>query len=260
MARAPAKSEARQFNTDEYISSWAANNPFYAAHVNWEFSTEDTTRTQAAARSGVVHVAGYSNISPQNRGISQFDPQNWANPRHSPGVPYDRFGNVKTQRGDVQLGLALMGGLQFPGQAFMPDRTRSGLFVANRLSRWMNKQLIPGSVSSGRRDRQYEQERGWTVTLSQSISSNKAPDGIGQSSEDSTMAMYSTQETRLGTRAYFTDEELNKDTGKFGRTWAGFKPLGSHATNPHFDSKLGQMFKTENANVGFARRAPRTAL
>jgi hypothetical protein len=241
------------------MESWAANNPFYAPHVNWAFSTEDTTRTQAAARSGVVRVASYSNVTPQNRGINENDPMNWASPVRS-GTSYDKFGNVNKQVGDVQLGLVLMGGFQFPGQAFMPDRSSLGTFSANKLARWMNKQGVGGYSPEGRRYRSYRRETGWSSMLSQSFSSNKAPDGIGQSSMDSTLERYSTQETRLGTRAYFTDEEMNKDTGRFGRTWAGFKPLGSHATNPHFDSKLTQMFKTENANVGAARRAPRTVL
>jgi hypothetical protein len=58
----------------------------------------------------------------------------------------------------------------------------------------------------------------------------------------------------LGTRAYFTDEEWNAGTGKYGRSWAGFRPLQTHALNPHFDSMLAPMFKKENPNVGAARR------
>ena len=261
MARAPDKSSASQFNTKDYTESWAANNPFYAKHVNWAFDTTDTTRGNAAARSGVVQTAGYNNITPQNRGISATDPNNWANPRHHSSAPYDQFGNVKKQRGDVNLGLVLMGGYQFPGQAFAPEKGGAGVFGAGVLAKWMNKQGVGGwSPEMVRVRNRYRKETGWDMQLTQSLSPNKAPGGVGQSSEDSTTEMYSTQETRLGTRAYFSDEELNEETGKFGRTWAGYKPLGVHATNPHFDSKLGQMFKTENANVGFARRAPRSAL
>ncbi len=242
MARAPDRSSAEQFNVTEYTQSWAANNPFYAAHVNWAYDA--TGRT------------GYSNVKPQDRGISATDPMNWASPTRK-GTAYDRFGNVNKQRGDVNLGLVLMGGTQFPGQAFIPERSKLGTFTANRLARWMNEQGVRGYSPEGRRSRNYRRETGWSTMLSQSISSSK---GVGQSSEDTTEEMYSTQETRLGTRAYFTDEEVDANTGKMGRTWAGFKPLSTHAMNPHFDSKLGQMFKTESPNVGFARRTLRSSL
>jgi hypothetical protein len=182
---------------------------------------------------------------------------NWASPVRR-GTAYDRFGNVNKQVGDVNLGLVLMGGFQFPGQAFAPSRRKSGIFGANPLAKWMNSRGTQGISYENRRVRNWQRERGWTTQLSHSISSNKAPGGLGQSSRDSTEEMYSTQETRLGTRAHFTEEELNKDTGEFGRTWAGFKPLSVHAMNPHYDAKLGQMFKTESVTeTGFARRTTR---
>jgi hypothetical protein len=240
------------------MESWAANNPFYAPHVNWAFSTADNTRTDAAARSGVVQTAGYNNIAPQDRGLDPNDPMNWASPTRS-GSSYDRFGNVNKQVGDVQLGLVLMGGFQFPGQAFMPERLKSGLFGANPLARWMNKQGTGGVSQSGRRGRNTQRETGWGAHLSRSITSNKGPGGVGQSSVDSTVEMYSTRETRLGTRAYFTDEEWNAGTQKYGRSWAGFRPLQTHALNPHFDSKL-TMFKGENTNTGAARRVIKSRL
>ena len=259
MARAPDKSSARQFNAKQYMESWAGNNPYYAPHVNWSYSTNNNVRTEAAARSGVVQTGGYTNISPQNRGIDANDPMNWASPVRS-GSSYDRFGNVNKQVGDVQLGLAQMGGFQFPGQAFMPQRNKSGIFSANALSRWMNSKGSGGGSPTMLRGRNTGRERGWSPMLSQALSSNKAPGGVGQSSVDSTVEMYSTQETRLGTRAYFTDEEWNEGTQRYGRSWAGFRPLQTHASNPHFDSMLAPMFKRENPNTGFARRAPRTVL
>ncbi len=256
MARAPDRSNAGQFKTSDYIQSWAANNPFYASHVNWAFDTFDTTRTKAAIRSGVVQTAGYNNITPMDQGQDPKDPYNYAHPtRNADSTGYDRFGDVKKQKGDINLGLVLMGGYQFPGQAFSPSRTKYGLWEANPLAKWMNAQGVGGYSPEGRRWRQTTTEHGWSDMLTQSISSNKGPGGKGQSSEDSTLERYSTQETRLGTRAQFTNEEFNEGTSKFGRTWAGYKPLSPHAMNPHFDSKLTQMFKTENDNIGFARRA-----
>jgi hypothetical protein len=259
VARAPDKSNASQFNVQNYTQSWAANNPFYAAHVNYAFSTADNTRTNAAARSGVVQTAGYTNVAPENRGISANDPMNWASPTRS-GSSYDRFGNVNKQVGDLNLGLVLMGGNQFPGQAFMPERGKSGIFSANYLARWMNKQGTGGYSPSGLRARNTRREGGWGPVLSQSLTSNKAPGGVGQSSIDSTVEMYSTQETRLGTRAYFTDEEWNAGTKKYGRSWAGFKPLMTHSLDPHFDSKLAPMFKRESPDGGAARRVAKSRL
>ncbi len=256
MARAPDRSSASQFKASDYMQSWAANNPYYAQHVNWQFDTFDTTRTKAAIRSGVVSGAGYNNISPEGLGYSSKDPYNFAHPtRSADKTAYDQFGDVKKQRGDINLGLVLMGGYQFPGQAFNPSRTKYGLWEANPLAKWMNAQGVGGYSPEGRRGRNTQQETGWMSLLSQSISSNKGPEGVGQSSEDSTQEMFSTQETRLGTRAQFSNEEFNEGTGKFGSSWAGYKPLSPYAMNPHWDSKLTQMFKTENENVGFARRA-----
>ena len=257
MARAPDKSYAGQFKTTDYIQSWAANNPYYAPHVTWEFDTMDTRRTQAAARSGIVRSPGYSNISPENRGYDQRDMRNWARPEHPSSAPYDYLGNVKKQRGDVQLGLVMMGGYQFPGQAFRAVPGKSGFLMPNRLAKWMNEQGIGGYSPEGRRFRRSGgkyRDRGWEGTLSQSMSSNKGPGGFGQSSEDSTVERYSTQETRMGTRAIFTDEEFDEETKKFGRTWAGFRPLSTHSRNPHFNSALGQMFQSKNTDTGFARR------
>jgi hypothetical protein len=69
--------------------------------------------------------------------------------------------------------------------------------------------------------------------------------------------MYSTEETRLGTRAQFTDEEWQEDQGKVARSYAGFKKLGSTGTQPHLDAELGQMYEREDPNTGFARRSKR---
>jgi len=255
VARPPDRSSAKQFRSKNYMQSWAANNPYYASHVNWAFNTLDTTRTQAAARSGIVHVAGYTNVSPQDRGI-EANAWTMANPRNNMNVPYDQFGNVKKQRGDINLGLVLMGGYQFPGQAFAPTQrygSNSGLFMANQLATWLNAKhqgILAGQTGTRyRRDARNarNRERGWETTLSQSIGSNK---GTGASSLDTTIARYSTQETRLGTRATFADR----------RTWEGWRPLSSYRMNPHFNSRLGQMFQTENTNTGFARRVTRSGL
>ncbi len=269
MARAPDKSSAEQFNVADYTSSWAANNPYYAAHVTWGFDTTDTTRgalggpSQSALKSGIVQVASYSNIHPEASGKSASDPLNWANPRHSSNVPYDRFGNVKKQAGDVNLGLVLMGGYQFPGQAFGYKQTQTRGFVPDGMSLWMLEQGMAGYSPSGLRSRKYGdrfRDKGWQATLTRSTTSNKGPGGYGQSSEDSTMEMYSTRETRLGKSVHFTDEEFDEETKKFGRSWAGYRRLASHGSNPHYDSSLGQMFVRGNVNVGEARRVATSRL
>ncbi len=268
MARAPDKSSAGQFSTASYTASWAANNPYYAGHVNWAFNTFDTTRgslggeSQAALKSGVVHQASYSNIKPQDSGYDQKNQSNWASPINSSDVPYDQYGQVKKQVGDMQLGLVMMGGYQFPGNAFGYKKTLQG-FVPDELSLWMMNQGTGGARTTGLRYRRYSEkwrEKGWQTQLSQSLYSNKGPGGISQSSEDSTIERYSTQETRRGTRSAFTDETLNEETGKFGRSWAGFQPLSTHSKEAHFDFRLGQMFKSENPNTGAARRTPRSGL
>ena len=102
---------------------------------------------------------------------------------------------------------------------------------------------------------------GWAGLLTQSSGPNKAfalgGAGRGQSSEDTTKEMYRTIETRMGTRAQFTDEVWNAAKTQFGRTWAGYKTMGPTGGTPFLHAQLGQMFKRENPNVGFARRVKR---
>jgi hypothetical protein len=102
---------------------------------------------------------------------------------------------------------------------------------------------------------------GWRGLLTQSSGPNKAFDlggaGRGQSSADTTKEMYSTEETRMGTRAWFTDEVWNEAKTRFGRTWTGYKSLGPTDETPFLRAELGQMFKQRNPNVGFARRVKR---
>lgn len=216
-----------------------------AAYVNRAFDTTDTTRTNAAVRSGIVQTAGYQRASPA----------------YSPDVPYDRSRSVKKQKGAIDLGLVLMGGYQFSGQTFTPTMGKGGLFVANPLTRWMNRQGKGGySPMNVRARNRYYKDIGWVGVLSQSLDPNKGPQGYGQSSEDATIERYSTQETRMGTRATFTDEEFDEETKKYGRTWAGYRPLSTHSKNPHFDSALSQMYKSQKTNVGFARRTQRSGL
>lgn len=109
-----------------------------------------------------------------------------------------------------------------------------------------------------RRSQTSMRSTGWVGQLTLSAGPNKAfalgGGGRGQSSEDSTKEVYSTIETRMGTRAAFTDESWNEAKGRFGQSWAGYKDLQSTSGSPHLRADLGQMFIRENPNVGFARR------
>ena len=103
---------------------------------------------------------------------------------------------------------------------------------------------------------------GWVSQLTQSSGPNKAfgipgAAGRGQSSQDSTTAVYSTDETRMGTRAQFTDESWNEVKKSFSQSWAGYKDLGKTGATPHLNAQLGQMYTWNNPNVGFARRVKR---
>jgi hypothetical protein len=249
------------------MQSWWANNPFYAGTAGYNYNYQAGNQyTNAAARSGVVNVGGYINLHPANRGIG-IDPSTMANPRNSPHVPYDQFGYVKQQKGDVELALVLMGGYGMPGQALMPTRGKDGRFEANEFSKWLIRQGAGGITlpyTRYRRSGVEHRSTGWQGILSTSNSSNKAyslgGSGRGQSSEDSTVARYSTEETRLGTRAQFTDEEWQEEGAKYGRSWAGFKTLPDTGKNPYLQAELGTMYKRENPNVGFARRVKSTYL
>lgn len=263
MARPTDQPSASQFRTQAYITSWWANNAYYAPTAGYNYAySPSNIYTDAAIRSGVVHTGGYTLLTPMQQGIG-VSPYTMANPRNSASqAKYDQFGNVKRQKGDVQLGLVLMGGYQFPGQAFMPVRGKDGRFEPNALVKWMTSLGAEGPTLPMLRNRRSsvgERVSGWAGILSESTGSNKAMSvpgaaGRGQSSEDSTQEMYSTEETRIGTRAQFTDEEWQEDKGKVGRSWAGFRALGSTGSTPHLDAELGQMYERTNPNVGFARR------
>ena len=264
MARPGEGVTANDFHAGSYMQSWWANNSYYASTAGYNYAYQaGNIYTNAAIRSGVVNAGGYTNLTPGQRGIG-VSPQTMANPRNSARqAPYDHLGNIKKQKGDVNLALVLMGGYQFPGQAFAPVRDKQGNWGPNELSKWMtslggNGPRL-GSMLRPRRSGVGERSTGWSGTLTQSTSSNKAfktpgAAGRGQSSEDSTQEMYSTEETRIGTRAQFTDEEWQEDKGKVARSYAGFKALGSTGTNPHLNAELGQMYQRENQNIGFARR------
>ena len=279
MARAPDRSSASQFSTSGYINSWAANNPYYAANAanSYEFNLGNQ-HSNAAIRSGVVQTAGYNNVSPRGygpsdgyggtlTGVNSWQSQNRANPRNSSSAPYDQLGNVKKQGGDINLGLVLMGGYQFPGQAMSPVRDKNGNWGDNALVKFLKAQGSGGVTNPNLRRRwgyDMGRSRGWVGNLTYSAGPNKAfangSGGRGQSSEDSTQEMYSTLETRLGTRAQFTDEAWQEKGAKFGRSWAGYKPMGQTSGNPHLNAQLGQMYNENNPNVGGARRVQRTYL
>lgn len=112
-----------------------------------------------------------------------------------------------------------------------------------------------------RRSKAINRSTGWIGLLTLSSGPNKAfalgGGGRGQSSEDSTKEVYSTIETRMGTRASFTDETWNEAKGKFAQSWAGFKDLGDTGGTPFLRAELGQMFNRKNPNIGFARRVKR---
>jgi len=260
VARAPDRSSAEQFSSASYMKSWWANNPYYASTAGQNYNFQAGNQyTDAAARSGVVNTGGYLNVSPEARGIPK-NAYTRANPRNSSNVPYDYLGNVKKQKGDVNLGLVLMGGYQFPGQAFSPERDKTGRFGPNALTRWMIAQGAGGVSTNNLRYRQSaidNRSTGWRGLLTQSPGPNKAIGGRGQSSQDSTREMYSTIETRLGTRAQFTDEAWQEEGAKYGRSWAGFKALPDTGGSPHLMAELGQMYKRTDPNVGFARRVQR---
>ena len=268
MARPPDKSDASQFNAKSYMESWWANNPFYATTAGYNYNYQaGNIYTNAAIRSGVVRTGGYTNLTPQQRGIPN-NASTRASPRNSPNVPYTHLGDIKQQRGDIELGLVLMGDYAFPGQAKYPVRDENGNWGPNAFVQWLEKRGAGGPTMPMvrfRRSKVSERSGGWNGILTQSLGSNKAigvpgARGRGQSSEDSTKEMYSTEETRIGTRAQFTDEEWQEGTQKWGRSWAGFKELGKHSQNPHLRTQLGTMYKPENQNIGFARRNTRQYL
>ena len=258
------------------MQSWWANNPYYAGAGAQSYAFQAGNQyTNAAIRSGIVNTGGYFNISPLGygamgqRGVRQTGvKKNWqtVSSTVNRNTPYDYLGNVMRQKGDVGLGWVLMGVMAFPGQAFAPKYSPKLGARPNALTTFM-KNLNLGVGASNftglryRRSNVNLQSTGWQGNLTQFGGSNKAfttgAGGRGQSSEDSTQEVYSTDETRVGTRAQFTDETWNPETNKIGRTWAGYKALEDTGSNPFLQAELGRMYKRENPNVGFARRVKR---
>lgn len=272
MARAPDNPSGPLFRTDSYIQSWWANAPYYASSGGSQYGYQAGNQfTNAAIRSGIVNPGGYLNVSPlgygpvvSSGGVRQTGiKQDWrtvASPVNR-NTPYDYLGNVKKQKGDIALGWVLMGPQAFPGGAFAPRYSPKLGERPNKLSMFMQDRGYGGTTFSTLRYRRSNvdlQSTGWQGNLTQFGGSNKAlttgAGGRGQSSEDSTQEMYSTDETRAGTRAQFTDETWNPEVNKIGRTWAGFKKLEDTGSNPFLQAELGRMYKEENTNTGFARR------
>ena len=201
------------------------NNPTYAkqAWYNTNFDQGNVfakgkgsgNLSYAAARSGVVNVGGYAALS-------------------------DEPAQVK--RG--------FSGFEDPGAmlAHMPPSAGGG---------------TTHSMLRFRRSGVDNRSTGWRGLLTQSSGSNKAfmlgGAGRGQSSEDTTKdttkERYSTIETRMGTRAQFTNEVWDEAKASFGRTWVGFKELSGAGGTPFLNANSSQMFIRTNQNVGFARRA-----
>lgn len=199
---------------------------------------------------------------------SYVDPWGKNNPFYAEqawNTPSYQTGNVYTDAA-IRSGVVNRGGYgAAPTQAELNARAQTG---SSRHAGFMGH--IAGSGGGGRvihsmlrfrRSGIENRSTGWKGLLTQSTGPNKSfglgGSGRGQSSEDSTKEMYSTIETRMGTRAQFTDETWNEAKTKFGRTWAGYKRLGSTGNNPYISSGLGRMYKRENTNVGFARRVKR---
>ena len=238
MARPSSKPS--QFSAGAYMSSQATHNAYYAGKYGYSY-TLGNLYTDAAAKSGIVNPGGYTGL-PQETG--RLGSQR-SNPRSSRGQPFDQFGNPTQQKGDPVLQQVLMGGYQFPGQAFAPRRTKGGTYMANRLSMWMQSLGKGGrSYNFGQRRRLgvQNQSNKWQSQLTQAP---KGP-GVGTSSVYQGFERYSIQETRMGADA--TDPN------------AGFKRLQPHAQNQHYISELSNMYKEDTKETGFARRSQRKFL
>lgn len=172
---------------------------------------------RAAVYSGVANVGGYGRLPTKQEVRARHDPDT----KH-PWAPMGHSDQTGFGRGG---GRTIWSGLRF------------------RISQVFNRST------------------GWVGLLTQSSGPNKAfalgGGGRGQSSEDSTKEVYSTIETRMGTRASFTDETWNEAKGKFAQSWAGFKALQNTGGTPYLRTELGQMFHRKNPNTGFARRVKR---
>ncbi len=238
MARAADK--PGQFSAEAYMASQATNNAYYAGKYGYSY-TLGNLYTDAAAKSGVVNPGGYTGLPGDNS-----DHSKWSNPRQARGQPFDQFGNPSKQKGDKVLTQALMGGYQYPGQAFTPRRGKGGTFMANQLSMWLQGLGVGGrSHNLGQRRRLgvQNQSNKWQYQLTQAP---KGP-GEGTSSVYQGFERYSTQETRLGTN-YGVDPN------------AGFRKLESHSPNQHYISELSTLYKQDKKETGFSRRSQRKFL
>lgn len=245
MARPAAQPQRALFKSGAYMQNQAVRNAYYAGHYGYSY-TLSNTYTQAAAKSGIVNVGGYTGTPKKKRGVSNYYQQQTA--QNAPGQPFDRFGNPRQQQGDLQLAQVLMGGYQFPGQAFAPRRTKGGVFIANRLSMFIQS-LGVGGISynylRARRRGPGQESTGWRYSLTYAadrVEDEKASSSIYQGFE-----RYSTQETRLGTASSIDPN-------------AGFKRLAGHAPDQHYISELSQMYKKEDTQTGPARRYERRFL
>ncbi len=233
MARPVSNPERAPFQTSNYVTSWAANNAYYAGNVGYNF-TMGNQYTRAAVYSGVVNTGGYTGSAPANKGHAT---QTARSPR---GFAYDRYGNPKQQKGSIALGQVLMGGYQFPGQAFAPKQVGYGTWVASDISMFLQSQGAGGTSYNYLRARNRgpdAQEKGWQTKLSTA----QPYTGKGSSSVYQGVERYSTQETRMG-------KNITEDPN------SGFKALGKHSSDQHYISSLSQMYKEENKDIGFARR------
>ena len=245
MARpASGRGGRAQFSAQSYMESQATNNAYYAGKYGYSY-TLGNQYTDAAIKSGVVNPGGYTGLPKPEQPGGMGAISGMTSPTSRRNQPFDRFGNPTKQKGDPVLAQVLMGGYQFPGQAFNPRRGAGGAFMANELSMWMNSLGLGGrspNLGRYRRVGAQWQDIGWKYQLSM------APKQIekGESSIYQGFERYSTQETRMGTDA--TDPN------------AGFKRLESHSQNQHYISELSTLYKEDNNETGFARRSQRRFL
>ncbi len=229
-----------QFSAGGYMASQATNNAYYAGKYGYSY-TLGNLYTDAAIKSGVVNPGGYTGL-PEETG--RLGSQR-SNPRASRGQPFDQFGNPTKQKGDKVLTQVQMGGYQFPGQVWTPQRSKGGTYMANELSMWMQKLGAGGrSFNFGQfRVRGVEnQSNRWQNKLTQATTGP----GVGTSSVYQGFERYSTQETRMGTDIMDPN--------------AGFKKLQPHSRNQHYISELSNMYKEKNTQTGPARRFERKFL
>lgn len=230
-----------QFKSQNYMESQATNNAYYAGKYGYSY-TLGNTYTDAAIKSGVVNPGGYTGLPKPEQPGGMGALSGMTSPTSRRNQPFDRFGNPTKQKGDTALQQVLMGGYQFPGQAFAPRKGKGGAFMANELSMWMQGLGIGGRSYNFGRQRLVglaNQSSKWSYQLTQA----STEPGVGTSSVYQGFERYSTQETRMGTDAMDPN--------------AGFKRLGTHSPNQHYISELATLYKEDDNETGFARRSKR---